>query len=61
LVAVVRSRRADPEGAGGDETVVDLAEQYGVSRKTIYKWLARYKAQGLAGLVDETRRRRLRA
>jgi transposase InsO family protein len=41
---------------GGDETVVDLAEQYGVSRKTIYKWLARYKTQGLAGLVDESRR-----
>lgn len=39
-----------------EQTVVELAEQYGVSRKTIYKWLARYQVQGLAGLVDESRR-----
>jgi len=39
-----------------EDTVVDLAEEYDVSRKTIYKWLARYQTQGLTGLVDESRR-----
>jgi putative transposase len=39
-----------------EDSVVELAEQYGVSRKTVYKWLARYQAQGLSGLVDESRR-----
>ena len=39
-----------------EESVVDLAGEYGVSRKTIYKWLARYKERGLAGLVDESPR-----
>jgi transposase len=39
-----------------EDSVVDLAKEYGVSRKTIYKWLARYQARGLSGLVDESRR-----
>jgi putative transposase len=42
----------------GEETKVELAEKYGVSRKTLYKWLDRYKERGLAGLVDESRRPR---
>ena len=39
-----------------EDSVVELAEQYGVSRKTIYKWLSRYESKGLSGLVDESRR-----
>jgi putative transposase len=39
-----------------EDSVVELADQYGVSRKTVYKWLARYQKRGLAGLVDESRR-----
>lgn len=39
-----------------EDTVVDLAEEYGVARKTIYKWLKRYETRGLTGLVDESRR-----
>ena len=39
-----------------EDTVVDLAEEYGVARKTIYKWLKRYEKRGLTGLVDESRR-----
>jgi transposase len=35
-----------------ESTVVELAEEYDVSRKTIYKWLERYEKRGLAGLVD---------
>lgn len=39
-----------------EDSVVELADQYGVSRKTIYKWLARYESKGLGCLVDESRR-----
>lgn len=42
----------------GEDSKVDLATKFGVSRKTIYKWLDRYKERGLAGLVDESRRPR---
>lgn len=33
-----------------------LCERYGISRKTGYKWLERYREQGLAGLVERSRR-----
>jgi transposase-like protein len=36
--------------------VADLARRYGISRKTAYKWIARYAAGGPAGLVDRSRR-----
>lgn len=36
--------------------MADVAREYGVSRKTAYKWLQRYRKQGLTGLVDESRR-----
>lgn len=36
--------------------VADLARRYGISRKTAYKWIARYEAGGPAGLVDRSRR-----
>jgi len=38
------------------ESISALAEVYGVSRKTIYKWLARHQAEGVAGLADRSRR-----
>jgi putative transposase len=38
------------------ESISALAEVYGVSRKTIYKWLARHAAEGMAGLADHSRR-----
>jgi transposase InsO family protein len=37
-------------------TMTELAEQYGISRKTGYKWLERYAAEGAAGLSDRSRR-----
>jgi transposase InsO family protein len=40
----------------GDLTVKELCERYEVSRKTGYKWLARYDQDGPAGLVDRSRR-----
>jgi len=37
-------------------TMTELAAQYGISRKTGYKWLDRHAADGLAGLQDRSRR-----
>jgi transposase InsO family protein len=37
-------------------TMTELIAQYGVSRKTAYKWLERYEQHGLAGLADRSRR-----
>jgi transposase InsO family protein len=37
-------------------TMTELAEQYGISRKTGYKWLERYAAEGATGLQDRSRR-----
>ena len=43
---------ASVEGAN----VSELCRRFGVSRKTGYKWLSRYAAEGTAGLVDQSRR-----
>ena len=37
-------------------TMTELAAQYGISRKTGYKWLERYEAAGADGLRDHSRR-----
>ena len=36
--------------------VTDVAALYGVSRKTVHKWLRRYAAEGLKGLADKSTR-----
>ena len=41
-----------------DWTVAAAAEAAGISRRTGYKWLARFKAEGVAGLVDRSSRPR---
>jgi len=33
-------------------TVTEVAHRYGVTRQTVHRWLRRYAARGLAGLVD---------
>jgi len=33
-----------------------IAEQLGISRATVYKWINRYRAEGWAGLVDRSSR-----
>jgi putative transposase len=38
------------------ESISALAEIYGVSRKTVYKWIARHESQGIGGLEDRSRR-----
>ena len=40
------------------ETVTDVAARFGVSRKTVHVWLARYEAGGLDGLADRSHRPR---
>ena len=37
-------------------TMTDLTAQYGISRKTGYKWLERYQAAGPGALADRSRR-----
>jgi putative transposase len=37
-------------------TMVELATQYGISRKTGYKWVDRYDGEGALGLQDRSRR-----
>jgi putative transposase len=39
----------------GDYGITELAEQYQVSRKTVYKWIERYESQGWEGLKDQSR------
>src|SRR6266536_1179205 len=43
------------EHQSGDWSVAELCRQYGVSRKTGYKWLERYGEKGLEGLRDQSR------
>ncbi len=40
----------------GGHRVKDIAAQLGISRTTVYKWIARFAAQGPAGLADRSSR-----
>ena len=37
------------------ESFTAVCRRFGVSRKTGYKWLARYQAKGAEGLKDQSR------
>ena len=37
-------------------TITALSDRYGISRKTAYKWIARYDQQGTAGLAIRSSR-----
>lgn len=39
-------------------TVTDVAARFGVTRKTVHDWLAKYEAGGLEGLADRSHRPR---
>jgi len=41
----------------GQWSMTELCERYGVTRPTGYKWLARHRASGRAGLADRSRAR----
>src|SRR5438105_2867662 len=36
------------------ETISELCEEFGISRKTGYKWLTRYRAEGASGLRERS-------
>jgi transposase InsO family protein len=36
--------------------IAELCRRFGISRKTGYKWLARYEAEGMSALADRSRR-----
>lgn len=38
------------------ESISGLAEMYGISRKTVYKWIDRHENEGLEGMADRSRR-----
>jgi len=42
----------------GTHSVVELCAEYGIARKTGYKWIDRYIRRGAAGLEDRSRRPR---
>ena len=37
-------------------SMTELAAEYGISRKTGYKWVERYEAEGPGALLDRSRR-----
>lgn len=39
----------------GSRSMTDLCEEFGVSRKTAYKWVERYRLEGPGGLSDRSR------
>lgn len=39
-----------------EQSMSELAEEFGVNRKTAYKWLARFRERGMIGFIDESRR-----
>lgn len=40
----------------GQQTISALCRHFGISRKTGYKWLERYRSEGVSGLADRSRR-----
>jgi transposase len=56
-LSVVEQRyHAVMEVLAGGVPVTEVAERYGVSRKSVHAWLNRYRAQGMAGLSDRSHR-----
>lgn len=39
-----------------DQEIAGLSRQFGISRKTAYKWLDRFREEGRSGLCDRSRR-----
>ena len=40
----------------GEKRMSELCREFGISRKTGYKWRQRFAAHGVAGLSDQSRR-----
>jgi putative transposase len=52
--AVDQRLRFVAEWLAGETSMTELCGAYGISRRTGYKWLARYEAEGPAGLADRS-------
>jgi transposase InsO family protein len=39
----------------GEQSIAELCREYGITRPTAYKWLARYGEEGIEGLQDRSR------
>ncbi len=56
-LSVVEQRyHAVMEVVSGGVPVVEVAERFGVSHKTVHAWLRRYRQDGLPGLADRSHR-----
>ncbi len=44
------------EALKAEVSISELCQRFGISRKTGYKWLKRYREEGLGGLEDQSRR-----
>jgi len=44
------------EAQEGFHSISELARRYGISRPTAYKWIRRYREEGLEGLTDRSHR-----
>src|SRR4029453_19328410 len=53
--AVEQRMRFVMAAAAGEETFAAVCRRFGVSRRTGYKWLARYEVEGATGLFDRSR------
>src|SRR5712691_8864721 len=53
--AVVERMRFVMAAEVGEETFAAICRRFGVSRKTGYKWLDRYRAEDVEGLRDRSR------
>jgi transposase len=55
-ITVIQERmKLVTEHVSGEYGVSELADMYGVSRKTVYKWTERYAKEGVDGLKDRSR------
>lgn len=55
-LSVVEQRLDAVRAVLAGATVVEVAEQVGVSRQSVHTWLSRYLAEGVAGLADRSHR-----
>ncbi len=53
--AVDKRMRFVTAAEAGEETMVALCRRFGLSRKTGYKWLERYRMDGIEGLSERSR------
>jgi transposase InsO family protein len=53
--AVDKRMRFVTAAEAGQETMTALCRRFGLSRKTGYKWLTRYRLEGIDGLIERSR------